>query len=97
MDPQLLLHPSQQIPLIQAGLGALRVDEGSSILSFASLALAFRAATGPDVVMGTPPISDMDFRPGVIGSTVLIDPARGSQFWQDLKNGDLEPGRSGMG
>jgi len=91
MDPQLLLHPGQQIPLINAGLGALRVDEDSSILTFASLALAFRAASGPGGHTGAPPISDMDYRPGQIGSTILLDPDAAPQFWEDVMRGNVEP------
>ena len=41
----------------------------------ARLALAFRAANGADGITGTPPIADIDYRPGGnVGSTVLLDP-----------------------
>jgi len=75
--------------IIPTGLAALTFDDTSNIITLLRLGLAFRAATGPDGVKGTPPISDLDYRPGNIGSTVLLDPDLAPQFWQDLKNGDL--------
>jgi anionic cell wall polymer biosynthesis LytR-Cps2A-Psr (LCP) family protein len=97
VDPQWLRQPAFANHIIDTGLAALTVDEDSSILTFVSLALAFRAATGPDGVTGTPPISNLDFRPGDIGSTVQIDPATSPQFWVDLRDGNLTPGGVGLG
>ena len=97
LDPSLLWQPSEQIALIDAGMNALAVDEHANILTFVQLALAFRAATGPDGVMGTPPISNLDFRPGGIGSAVQLDPATIGQFWNDVETGNLQPGRVGLG
>lgn len=91
-DPSLLWHPERQVRLINAGLTSLTVDDHTNILDFAGLAWAFRRATGPNGVTGTPPIADLDYRPGNIGSTVLLNPETSPQFWQDVLNGDLEPG-----
>jgi LCP family protein required for cell wall assembly len=91
-DPSLLLHPGRQVSLLDAGLGALTVSDGTGIVDLARLGLAFRAANGPDGVTGTPPISSLDFRPGGIGSAVQLDPATIDQFWVDLRDGNLPPG-----
>lgn len=89
--PELLLHPSEQTSLLSAGLGSVAADDDTNILNFGSLALAFRAANGSDGFRGTPPISNPDFRPGNIGSTVLLDPATLDQFWLDVRDGNLPP------
>ena len=39
-----------------------------------------------------PPISTIDYRPGNIGSTVLLDPDLSPQFWKDIQAGTLAPG-----
>ncbi len=91
-DPGLLLHPGRQVSLLDAGLGALTVSDGTGIIDLARLGLAFRAANGPDGITGTPPISNLNFRPGGIGSAVQLDPATIDQFWADLRDGNLPPG-----
>ncbi len=91
-DPNLLKQPTRQVSLIDAGLGAIAVDHDTDIVDLARLALAFRAATGPDGVRGTPPISSLDYRPGDVGSTVLLDPDAAPAFWQAVTDGTLEPG-----
>ena len=89
--PDLLLHPREQASLLSAGIGSVAADDNTSILNFGTLALAFRAANGPDGFRGTPPISDPDYRPGNIGSTVLLDPATINQFWAEVRNGTIPP------
>jgi LCP family protein required for cell wall assembly len=93
--PSVLVHPGRQVSLASAGLGALQVSEGTGIVDLARLALAFRTATGPDGIRGTPPIADTDYRPGGIGSTVLLDPETTPQFFSDIMTGDLPPGPVG--
>lgn len=96
VDPKdLALHPSQQVALIDAGTAALTVDEGTGIVDMGRLALAFRAANGADGVTGTPPIADVDYRPGGIGSTVLLDPDQAPGFWAAVRDGELPPGKVG--
>jgi LCP family protein required for cell wall assembly len=92
VTPGLLLRPGQQVDLIEAGTSALVVDEDTGIVNLGQLALAFRAATGPEGVTGTPPIADTGYRAGDgSGSTVLLaDDA--DQFWVDVRDGELEPG-----
>ncbi|TGO04098.1 LCP family protein [Serinibacter arcticus] len=86
--PQLLL-PWEQVPLITAGTDALVTDPGTGVVPLGRMALAFRGATGPDGFRGTPPIADPDYRPGNLGSTVLLDEAAGALFWQQVLDGTL--------
>ncbi len=94
-DPSVLFRPGDQVSLLDAGIGALTVDESTGVVDLARLALAFRAANGPDGVTGTPPIGNPDYRPGNIGSTVQLDPELAPQFWTDLRDGTLPPGQVG--
>ncbi|GCD22061.1 transcriptional regulator [Cellulomonas algicola] len=91
----LVWHPAQQVKLVDAGTGALTVDDGSGIVDMGRLALAFRAATGPEGITGTPPIADMDYRPGDVGSTVLLDPDQAPTFFAAIRDGSLPPGAVG--
>ncbi|HEY8722079.1 LCP family protein [Pengzhenrongella sp.] len=93
--PSLALHPGKQVQLTNAGLGSLAVSKGTNIVSLGRLALAFHDATGPGGVKGTPPISDPDYRPGGVGSTVRLDPDKAPKFFKDVMNGTLTPGPVG--
>lgn len=92
VEPSLLWHPREQIALVDAGTDALTVDQDTGMVNLASLALAFRRATGPEGVTGTPPVASLDYRPGGIGSAVLLDEELAPQFWIDVRDGNLEPG-----
>ncbi|WP_245862184.1 LCP family protein [Georgenia soli] len=89
--PGTVLNPVDHVQLVEAGTGALVTDTDTGIVDLARLALAFRSATGPDGVMGAPPVADYDYRPGGIGSTVLLDEQRAPQFFQKLRDGELTP------
>jgi len=91
-QPSLVLHPGRQVELIDAGTGALVLSEETNVIGLGRLALAFRAATGPDGVRGTPPIANPDYRPGGVGSTVLLDPDAAPAFWVSVTDGTLSPG-----
>lgn len=91
----LVLQPAKQVALIDAGTAALTLDESSGIIDLGRLALAFKAANGDGGVTGTPPIKSLDYRPGGVGSTVLLDPDTVGAFWKDVRDGDLEPGDVG--
>jgi len=91
----LLWQPARQVTLLRAGTDALVVGEGTGIIDLGRLALAFRDATGPEGIRGTPPITSMDYRPGGIGSTVLLDPDASPGFWTAIRDGSLPPGPVG--
>lgn len=96
VDPKsLVLHPSQQVSLITAATGSLTVDESAGVLDLGRLALAFKAANGKDGITGTPPIADLDYRPGGVGSTVLLDPEETPTFFRQIRDGKLPPGKVG--
>ncbi len=83
------LNPFRQIDLIDAGTGALTTDDATGVVDLGRLALAFRRATGPEGLTGGPPIKDLDYRPGRVGSTVLLDPELTPTFFQRLRDGEL--------
>ncbi|MFC0715354.1 LCP family protein [Cellulomonas biazotea] len=91
----LVLNPGKQVALVDAGTGALTLDEDSNIVDLARLALAFRDATGPEGITGTPPIIDLDYRPGDVGSTVRLDPDQTPVFFAAIRDGSLPPGAVG--
>ncbi|WP_447924802.1 LCP family protein [Georgenia muralis] len=87
-EPTTALSPAAQVRLVEAGTGALLTDPGTGIVDLGRMALAFRAATGPDGLVGTPPIADLDHRAGSLGSTVLL--ADGApDFFARLRDGEL--------
>lgn len=89
-SPSNFVLPTRQVALIDAGTGALVTDPGTGILDLGRMALAFRTATGPEGVRGTPPIADPDYRPGGnLGSTVLLDPEAAPLFFQQVVDGTL--------
>jgi LCP family protein required for cell wall assembly len=93
VKPSVLLNPVNQVQLVNAGTDALTVDEKTGIVDLGRLGLAFKAATGPEGVTGTPPIADPGYDPGTgVGSTVLLDEDKTAQFWSDVRDGELEPG-----
>lgn len=91
-DPAVLLQPGKQVALIDSGTGALTASDETGIVDLGRLALAFRSATGPDGITGTPPISDLDYRPGGAGSTVRLDPDQTPTFFSSIADGTLAPG-----
>ncbi len=91
-DKSIVFKPASQTALISSGLDAVTVDESTNIVDLGRLALAFRNANGDGGVTGTPPISTIDYRPGNVGSSVLLDPDLAPKFWQDVRDGTLAPG-----
>lgn len=87
--PATVLNPLRQVRLLDAGLAAFATDRDSNIVDLGRLAVAFRSASGADAVTGNPPISDLNYQPGGIGSTVLLDEARIGSFWTKLRDGGL--------
>ncbi|WP_231955599.1 LCP family protein [Occultella aeris] len=88
-QPSLVFQPGEQVRLAEEGLAALVVDEDTGIIDMARMALAFRAATGPDGVRGAPPISDLAYRPGGIGEAVLLHPDRVDAFFTAVADGTV--------
>ncbi|MCC2312899.1 LCP family protein [Cellulomonas xiejunii] len=91
----LAFDPGAQVALVDAGTGALTFDEDAGVLDVARLALAFRAANAEGGITGTPPIVSIDYRPGNIGSTVLLDADATPDFFAAIRDGSLPPGPVG--
>ncbi|HEY0215699.1 MAG TPA: LCP family protein, partial [Cellulomonas sp.] len=91
-NPGLLFKPATQVELIRTGTGVVTTSEGTDVVDLGRLALAFRAATGPEGVTGTPPILSLDYRPGNVGSTVQLDPDQVGPFFTAVRDGTFEPG-----
>lgn len=91
-NPRVLLNPFKAVAVGNAGFDAVRVSEGTGPLEVGRAALAFRSARGEDAVTGTPPIASIDYRPGGVGSTVLLDPDLADAFWSDIATGAYPPG-----
>ncbi|PJI94237.1 LCP family protein [Luteimicrobium subarcticum] len=96
-NPALLFQPTRQVGLLDAGTGVLTVDESMNVLDLAHLAIAFKNAEGKDGVTGLPPVSDPDYRPGGVGSSVRLDPDKTPTFFAQVADGSLEPGSYGTG
>ncbi|KGM00933.1 LCP family protein [Cellulomonas cellasea] len=94
-DPGLLMQPGKQVALLRSGTGALTVSEGTGMLDLGRMALTFRAANGPDGITGTPPISDVDYRPGGVGSAVRLDPDLAPGFFAAIRDGAQPAGPVG--
>lgn len=94
-NPSLVFRPLDQVSLVRTGVGAVVASEGTNIIDLGRLALAFRRATGPEGIRGTPPIANPDYRPGGVGSTVLLDPDASPAFWAGIRDGTLPPGPVG--
>jgi len=87
--PSTVLDPRGHVGLIDSALSAIVVDDDTGIIDLARMALAFRAATGSGGLIGPPPIADYNYRPGGVGSTVLLDPDLAPDFFDRLATGDL--------
>jgi len=83
------LNPARQLKLMNAGVGALAVDNDSNIIDLGRLALAFRNASGSDGVRGTPPISSANYQPGGIGSAVLVTEEDAAWFFGRVADGSI--------
>lgn len=90
-QPSTLISPARQMAVVRAATGALTVDDATGIVDLLRMALAFRSATGQEGFRGTPPIADPDYRPGGVGSTVLLDEAGAAAFFQQAGLGTLQP------
>ncbi len=87
--PSTLLNPLSHVNLLDAGLGSIVVDEDTGIIDLGRMVLAFRGATGSEGLVGPPPIADYNYRPGGVGSTVLLDQDRAPDFFTRLREGTL--------
>ena len=81
--------------LAEASLSAITVDEDASPMSLASMALAFRDATGDGGVSGSVYWSDPDYYVDGVGSSVLLDDAKNAELFSQLAKGTHAAGEVG--
>lgn len=91
-DPGVLASPGTQVSLVRSGTDALTTSQDTGIVDLGRLALAFRSATGPDGITGTPWLLSLDYRPGGVGSAVQLDDARNGELWAGIRDGSLPAG-----
>jgi LCP family protein required for cell wall assembly len=92
LNPGTFFNPVRAFSVTNAGLDAITVSDGTSVLDLVGLVRSFRAATGEGGITGTPPIASIDYRVEGAGSTVLLDPDTSPAFWAAIANGDYAPG-----
>lgn len=90
--PSVLLSPSRATKLISTALKSVLVDESANPWTVMRMALAFRKASGGQGVTGSVYWSNPDYRPGNVGSSVLLDAAKNTELFQQLDQGSHEPG-----
>ena len=83
-----LVNLSRQDAIIDAGTGALTVDEGTSTGDLVQMMAAFHKASSHGLT-GAPPISSLDYEPGGIGSAVLLQDTTAPDFFAKVRNGSL--------
>ncbi|WP_243386889.1 LCP family protein [Bifidobacterium primatium] len=95
-SPSVLANPVKVKKLAKAGLSSLTVDEKTNAFSLASMALAFKAATGSNGITGTLYYQNPNYYPSSgIGSTILLDGTRNTQLFDQLEAGTHDPGTVG--
>lgn len=79
---------SRQDALVEAGTHALTVDDKTGTTDLAQMVMAFRSASSAGLT-GAPPISSLDYRPGGIGSAVLLQDTTAPDFFAKVRSGEL--------
>ncbi|WP_223846802.1 LCP family protein [Bifidobacterium rousetti] len=90
-----LTNPAKVTKIASAGLEALTVDDGSSPMTLAQMALAFKGATGANGVTGSVYWTNPDYQVSGVGSTVLLDSSRNLELFSELAHGGHKAGTVG--
>lgn len=88
-SPATLLNPLRQRALVGDGARQLTVDEDTSMVDLAKIGWSMRTILGPNGVVGTPPIAMLNYQPGGVGSTVLLDEAKAPEFFRKVADGSI--------
>lgn len=88
MTPATLLNPGRTLKVERAGSASFTVDDSSSVVDVARLALAFRSSGGSGL-MGTPPIESLNYTTDQGGSAVLLRGTTADDFFAKLRSGSL--------
>ncbi|WP_338401714.1 LCP family protein [Flaviflexus huanghaiensis] len=95
-SPATLINPVRQYSLVGETTSALTVDEDMSLFELGRIALPMRTIMGPNGVIGTPPIVDVNYQPGGVGSTVLLDPQGTEEFFAKVADGSISQADVGV-
>jgi len=90
-SPGVLLNPFRLVPFTGAALDAIAVDQDSGLIDLARFGLAMRSIAGDKGVTTTVPVSDPDFRPGGVGSTVRWNREEALRLFELLKTDQPVP------
>ena len=77
---------------VKAGLTSIRVDEHSSPLTLAQMALTFRSTTASGGITGMPVLTSMGTDVYPLGSCVLVDKQQTLNLFSQIKEGTHAPG-----
>ncbi|MFT0846419.1 LCP family protein [Actinomycetaceae bacterium L2_0104] len=88
-SPTTLVNPVRQYSLVGKVASNLTTDNDTSMISLARAALGMRKVMAPGGLMGTPPISSLNYRTESGESAVLLDQDRVDDFFARMMNGQL--------
>jgi len=86
-SPTYLANPYLHRHLVKSTMAGLRVDNSMEMADFVRLALAFRAASGPNGFTGYPPTTEA--RDMGIGYIIEFEPELIDNFWAGVRYGNL--------
>lgn len=82
---EVLLNPVKMNAFLDAVLGSVQTDPDLTRGDIVDLVTKTRGLAPSSVVFATVPISDMDYRPGGVGSTVRWDETQASSLFESLR------------
>ncbi|MBM7824868.1 LCP family protein required for cell wall assembly [Arcanobacterium pluranimalium] len=86
---QVLYSPSTQKALVGAAADSLTVDTNDSLLDIGKAGLNLRKVMSDDGLIGVPPIANLNYHPGRVGSAVKLDEEKLPQFWKRVESGEI--------
>ena len=89
LSPATIINPMRQRDLVGSTASVLTTDTETDLFDLAMIAWPMRTIMGPSGVIGTPPILSLNYQPGGVGSTVLLDPERTDEFFRKVADGSI--------
>ncbi|EFA22137.1 cell envelope-like function transcriptional attenuator common domain protein [Bifidobacterium gallicum DSM 20093 = LMG 11596] len=90
-----LLNPAKVKKVGDAALDSVTVDEDTSPFTLLQMLLAFKSASSPQGISGTPYWTDPGYYVDGVGSSVLLDNARNRELFKQLGDGTHAAGKVG--
>lgn len=91
LSPSSVLNPLTQRAISGAVASSLVTDPDTGIISLGLLGWNYRKAQEAGLT-GIPPLASVDYRDGIHGSMVALNPTASANFWSKFSTGDLAPG-----